>query len=141
LITDQRPVLDGETERVTEMSVWSFEGALELTRYLQWVEKLAYKIKEERAGNEEPVKTHTTLSIHRLNTHVTGAWDIGLEYRLLKVYEADDQRAGTLVEVTREMARHLRLGVGYNFTDFTDNEFSDNNYSVRGWFFRFQGIY
>jgi hypothetical protein len=33
------------------------------------------------------------------------------------------------------------LGVGFNFTDFSDNEFSDNDYSVYGWFLRVQGRY
>jgi len=31
--------------------------------------------------------------------------------------------------------------VGYNFTDFSDDEFSNNDYSVKGWFLRLQGTY
>ena len=140
LIWDQRPDLGGE-EKNTGMSVWSGEGALELNRYLQWVEKLAFKIKNERIGLTPQVKTHTTLSIHRLNFHLDRSWDLGLEYRLLMVREAKDRQSGYLLEITRELADYLRLGAGYNFTRFTDNEFSDNNYSVEGWFFRFQGKY
>jgi hypothetical protein len=37
--------------------------------------------------------------------------------------------------------KHLRVGVGYNGTDFSDDEFSANDFSVRGWFFRLQGTY
>ena len=35
----------------------------------------------------------------------------------------------------------FRLGGGYNFTDFSDDEFSQNDYSVKGWFIRVQGKY
>jgi hypothetical protein len=66
---------------------------------------------------------------------------VGTEYRILLQDEADDMRQGWLSEVTWEAVKHLRLGVGYNFTDFSDNEFSDNDYSVHGWFFRIQGRY
>jgi hypothetical protein len=55
--------------------------------------------------------------------------------------EADDRRQGWLSELTWELMRHFRIGVGYNFTDFSDNEFSQNDYSVQGWFFRVQGRY
>jgi len=37
--------------------------------------------------------------------------------------------------------KHFRVGAGYNFTDFSDDEFSPNDYSVRGWFVRVQGRY
>jgi hypothetical protein len=36
---------------------------------------------------------------------------------------------------------NFRVGAGYNFTDFSDDEFSQNDYSVKGWFFRVQGRY
>ena len=36
---------------------------------------------------------------------------------------------------------HLMLGIGYNFTDFSDDELSANDYSLQGWFLRVQGRY
>ncbi len=141
-IRDQRPVqtlLDIEEE--TAMSVWSAMGSLDLNRHLEWVEKIAFKVKEERIGAGGVIKTHTRLWINRFNYHVIKKWDLGLEYRMLNVREARDSQQGFLLEVTREFAEHIRLGVGYNFTDFSDNEFSNNEYSVQGWFFRFQGKY
>ena len=44
-------------------------------------------------------------------------------------------------EVTYDLAKHFRAGLGFNFTDISDNEFSKNDYSVRGWFVRLQGRY
>ena len=67
--------------------------------------------------------------------------DVGLGYRMLRQREADDLLQGWLTEVSGRVQRHLRLGIGYNFTDFSDDEFSQNDYSVHGLFLRLQGIY
>ncbi|HEY5649622.1 MAG TPA: hypothetical protein VIU33_08985, partial [Nitrospiria bacterium] len=142
LIRDQRPVQTiGDIEEDIQMEVWSAMGSYDLTNRLELVEKLAFKTKEERIGAGSTIKTHTTLSINRLNFHVINQWDLGFEYRILTVREARDRQDGYLLEITKEISKHLRLGGGYNFTDFSDNEFSDNDYSVQGWFFRFQGKY
>jgi hypothetical protein len=53
----------------------------------------------------------------------------------------DNVSDGFLFEVNRLFFKHLRVGVGYNFTEFTDNEFSANDYSAKGYFFRIQGKY
>jgi hypothetical protein len=121
--------------------VISVEWSFEINRALEWVDKQAFKIKDEAWADQPSVTTHTHLSIHRLNYHITKQIDLGGEFRSLSNREADDRRQGWLGEVAWKAMKHLRLGVGYNFTDFSDNEFSDNNYSTRGWFFRVQGIY
>ena len=54
---------------------------------------------------------------------------------------ADDKRQGWLTELMWEPVNHFRIGVGYNFTDFSDNEFSDNDYSLHGWFTRIQATF
>ena len=139
-LKDRRPSsLVGATEASEVQSdVASMEWSFEFSRFIEWVEKDALKIKREKIGNRASLTTHTILSIHRVNFHAWRALDLGLEYRLLTQREADDIKQGWLSEVTWELAEHLRLGVGFNFTDFSDNEYSENNYSVYGWFFRFQ---
>ena len=77
--------------------------------------------------------------LHRFNYHWRPQIDMGLEYRTLANREANDHKDGWLTELSWEPQQHMRLGVGYNFTEFSDNEFSDNNYSERGWFLRVQG--
>ncbi len=120
----------------TTTDVASIEWLLELHRRLEWVEKEAGKFKAEEGS--PAVKTHTYLSIHRMNLRLWKALDAGLEYRTLRQKEAADRRQGWLAEITWETLEHLRLGTGYNFTDFSDNEFSDHRYSVHGWFIRLQ---
>ena len=85
--------------------------------------------------------THSYLSVSRLNFNVWSDWYLGAEYRMLLQTETDDSRQGWATELMWEPLDHLRIGVGYNFTDFSDNEFSNNDYSTHGVYFRFQGNY
>ncbi len=141
-LSDRRPRSLGEIESsVVSMDVASLEFSFDLTKRIEWVEKGAIKRKTEEAGDRPELTTHTRLVINRFNVMVCKPIVVGLEYRILSQKEADDRKQGWLAELMWEPVEHLRLGAGYNFTDFTDNEFSDNNYSVGGWFLRLQGKY
>lgn len=141
-LSDKRPLSLGETDwTVTTANVMSAEWSYEITRSIEWVEKETLKIKTENTGDRDPVTTHTYLGIHRINLNTWKKMDLGLEYRMLKQLEANDQREGWLTEVMWQAMKHMRFGAGFNFTNFSDNEFSENNYSVYGWFIRLQGRY
>ncbi len=141
-ISDKRPLNLGQlNSQETQINVFSVEWSYDLTRRLEWVDKLAFKAKTEETGGFAPFTGHTWLSIHRLNYQVAESWYVGTEYRRLAQREANDRRDGWLTEVMWSANEHMRLGVGFNFTDFSDNEFSDNDYSVYGWFLRLQGKY
>jgi len=141
-LSDQAPdTLDDMESQDTFTQVASIEWSFDITPRLEWVEKEALKTTEEKVGDRSPVKTSTTLAIHRLNYNFVSVWDLGVEYRLRSVDEADDKQTGWLAELMYGIGKNFRIGVGYNFTDFSDNEFSENDYSVRGTFLRFQGKY
>jgi len=141
-LTDLRPLnLNSVTAVATKMDVLSIEWSYQLTKKIEWADKQAIRFKTEQVGSLAAFKTQTHLSIHRLNYGLPWQLRIGLEYRRLTQKQANDQRAGWLSEVTWEANRHMRLGLGYNFTDFSDNEFSANDYSTEGWFIRIQGKY
>ena len=123
---------------VTDSDVASVEWSLDITRRIEWVEKLAYRLTTEQFGSLPEQTSHTFLNINRLNINVWRNIDLGLEYRIRHQQEADDMHSGFLTEVMWEPVDHFRIGMGYNFTDFSDNEFSDNDYSVSGVFTRFQ---
>jgi uncharacterized repeat protein (TIGR01451 family) len=142
LLLDEHPLSPAVTDLTTALSrVTSLEWSLQLNPTIEWVEKFAYKIKTEESETMPTATTHTWLVINRLNFTIWKMIDLGTEYRILTQREADDQLEGWLVELMWRASKYIRLGVGYNFTSFSDNEFSDNNYSVRGWFLRLQGKY
>jgi len=66
-------------------------------------------------------------------------WSGLAEYRRLDAAEGG-LREGWLIGADREVGRNLRLGVGYNFTDFSDN-LTRQGYEYEGWFLNVVGRY
>jgi hypothetical protein len=123
------------------MDVLSLETAFQINPRIEWVAKGAARFQDESLAGGAPVESKLTLAIQRFNVKLHGPFDIGVEYRRLSESEGDDQRSGFLSEFSWRLRRHMRFGLGYNFTDFSDSEFSQNDYSVNGWFLRLQGMY
>ena len=123
------------------MDVLSFETIFQITPGIEWVTKGAARLQEETTQLSPVFKSTTLLGIQRFNIRVWHRFDFGVEYRALMERESDDQRNGWLGEVMYRVQGNFRVGGGYNFTDFSDNEFSQNDYTSRGLFFRVQGRY
>ena len=70
---------------------------------------------------------------------LTTDWNAMAEYRWLGVTDGGD-RAGFLLGVDRDIGANFRIGVGYNFTDFSD-DLTDFDYDHRGWFLNVVGRY
>lgn len=73
------------------------------------------------------------LIVLRADLHWVKEWDAVLELRKLRATEAADARAGALVAVYRHMAEGVKAGVGYNFTNYSD-DLTNLSYRSRGWF-------
>ena len=133
------------SEFESRTNVLSGEWSFQLTSDYEWVGKQAFKEKEERIAGWPSTKSLSSLSIQRLNVRLPKLsgkdLQLGLEYRILDQRLARDRRMGWLSELMWSPMKQMRIGVGYNFTDFSDNEFSANDYSMEGWFFRLQGKY
>lgn len=78
------------------------------------------------------------LGILRADWHWVHEWDIVTEWRMLAADAADDSRTGALVGVYKHLNKHFKLGVGYNFTDFSD-DLTDVSYRSQGWFINLIG--
>jgi hypothetical protein len=132
--------------RTTDVA--SLVPILELPWRLQLVEKLAYKRVAEEGdllpGSTLATVVHTLLWINRINFHLTGRLDAGVEYRLLRLFvpdQGDQLKHGALVELGYWLFQYVRLGAGYNFSSFSDNEFADQDRDAAGVFFRVVGKY
>jgi hypothetical protein len=121
------------------MDVVSIEPILELPFKLQIAQKFAFKQAYERIDALPGVTSKSLLYILRLNYHLLSMLDVGAEYRLLEQFLANDFKHGFLVEVNYILAKYVRLGVGYNFTSFSDNEYTRNDKDEGGFFFRVVG--
>lgn len=114
--------------------------AYDVNRYFGLVEKLAFKHSWAHSSAGDTVNVNTLLSANRINFHVTRKWDLALEYRILaQTYALDTLKQGALVEIDREFYEYVRLGVGYNFTDFSDDLRDTNSFKSHGPFVRMTG--
>jgi hypothetical protein len=126
---------------IRDMDVFSADWSYQIIPSLEWVGKQAFKTQRQANSGLPEVESKTTLSLQRLNLEFFKNYFLGMEYRVLKQSLANDELSGFLAEIMWHPIKHLRFGGGYNFTDFSDNIFSDNDYSVKGWFLRIQGVY
>lgn len=140
-LTDVGPAGSERTAAGGAMDVLSLEGTLDITPWMQWTGKGAARVWRNSPADSGAVRTHSTLVVSRVNTALAGPFGFGVEYRVLAQREAGDRRRGWLNEFTWDPAAHVRVGLGYNFTDFSDDAFSRNDSSVGGWFLRLQGRY
>jgi len=67
-------------------------------------------------------------------------WDAMIELRRLSIRETDDARSGFLVGCYRHVGDHLKIGAGYNFTNYSD-DLTDVSYRSRGFFVNMIGKY
>ncbi|NKB15821.1 MAG: hypothetical protein HC774_01135 [Sphingomonadales bacterium] len=77
------------------------------------------------------VRSDAHLAAIRANYHVSREWDVMAEGRVLWVTAADDQRLGALAAVYRHLDDNVSLGVGYSFSDYSD-DLTDQSYRSHG---------
>ncbi len=139
---EQRPIdVSIEQPDREESDVVSLIPIFELPFGFQLVEKLALRRSALRAANLPTVVNNTALWINRLNYHLTETWDAGIEYRVLTSSLASTTEHGALVELNYILQKRIRLGAGYNFTSFSDDEFAEFDADYGGPFFRVTAHY
>ncbi len=94
-------------------------------------------LKDTRVGGNWYDST-AWIGILRADWHWVHEWDIVTEWRMLAADAADDSQTGALIGVYKHLNKHFKLGVGYNFTDFSD-DLTDVSYRSRGWFINLIG--
>jgi len=103
--------------------------------------KLGYRFGQIRAttpDNSPWFGSHAYLAILRSDLHVTKKWDATAEARYLNASEAKDAKSGALVGVYRHINQNAKFGIGYNFTDFSD-DLTDLDYRSHGFFINMVG--
>lgn len=139
---EQRPIdLAFERPEREESDTVSLIPIVELPWGFQIVEKIAIKRAAVEVETLPTVVNTTVLWINRLNYHLTETWDAGVEYRVLAGSLSSTVEHGALVELNYILQKRIRLGVGYNFTSFGDDEFAEFDADYGGPFFRVTAHY
>jgi uncharacterized repeat protein (TIGR01451 family) len=147
---DARPIAlkEGRFEEYT-IHAAAIEPIVELPWKLQFVEKLALKHAHQVIDDLPAADAVTVLWINRLNWHALGTFrsldidplipgeiDLGIEYRMLAGITAARFEHGFLVEAQYAPIDYFRVGVGWNFTHFSDDELARDDRDYSGFFLR-----
>lgn len=121
--------------------IFGVEGVYDFSRYLGYAQKFGYKMGTlESSVDGNQLNLGTFLTVSRLNFHITRKWDLAVEYRVRMDHRlVDAMQNGFLFEIDRELLEYMRFGVGYNFTDFSDDLRQSNSYNSHGFFSRVSG--
>jgi len=116
-------------------SIFSVDGQYRMNKWLTIGAKYGVRsgeISVTRLANDF-VNSFAQLGVLRADLHVIKKWDAVVEGRVLTVDLADDRRAGLLAAIYRHVGKNAKLGLGYNFTDFS-TELSDLSFDNNGIF-------
>jgi len=112
----------------------------DLTSWLTLGGKYAYRLGQVSMDrvNPEYFDSSAHLFVLRTDWHFLQHWDALLEGRLLDLPDAQDRRTGVLLGVYRQLGNHVKVGAGYNFSDFSD-DLTDMSYRHQGLFINIVG--
>ena len=122
--------------------IYTLEGTYRYNPVWEFAAKLGRRTGELRSGRGIGEFFKSTVNFSALQTryHIVKQWDALLEFRTLKVVEDNSTRNGWLVGIDRHIGQHFKVGIGYNFTDFSD-DLKLTDYEYKGWFINLVGKY
>ena len=102
--------------------------------------KYAYRLGQVAQDRENPeyFDSRAHLYVLRADWHFMHRWDALIETRMLDLPDAQDSRSGTLVSLYRHVGEHVKVGAGYNFSDFSD-DLTQLDYRHQGFFINLIG--
>jgi hypothetical protein len=79
------------------------------------------------------------LGVLRVDWRFRKNWESLAEVRTLDLRDVSQRRRGALVAIYRYIGENLKVGIGYNFTDFSD-DLTDLGYDHKGVFINLTAI-
>ena len=140
------PTTDQLTQRsiAAEFIQKSHVGAIDLTYDLTPTWSIGGKYAHRRGelslsrDNPEFFDNTADLFVIRTDFRFKEDWEGLVEARVLEMPDLSDKRSGALVVVSRYLNPHFKIGIGYNFTDFSD-DLTDLSFDHRGTFLSLTG--
>jgi flagellar motor protein MotB len=102
--------------------------------------KYAYRLGQVSLDRENPeyFDNNASLYVIRGDYRFLEHYELLVEGRVLEMSDLNERRSGALAAVSRYFGDHLKLGLGYNFTDFSD-DLTDLSYDHSGFFLNVTG--
>ena len=131
----QVTVANSAVEFIQKSHIFAVDMIYDLTPRWSIGGKYAYRLGQvaQDRVNPEFFDSRASLYIVRADWHVVRHWDAVVEARMLDLPDANDSKNGALLAVYRHMNDNIKLGGGYNFTEFSD-DLTDLSYDSQGFF-------
>jgi hypothetical protein len=133
---------DGLTDYDQRTRVFAVEGTYRLDPRWELGGKFARRDGEARLSRNAGPWFDNTANFAAVQVRFATQyqWDALAEYRWLDTPDAERTRRGFLIGVDRHVGKNFRVGIGYNFTEFSD-DLTDLDYDHRGVFLNVSGTY
>jgi flagellar motor protein MotB len=138
--TDQVTLQDTAAEFIQKSHIAAADVTYALNAAWSIGGKYAYRLGQVSLDREDPefFDNSAQLLVLRADWKFRQGWEGLVEARSLDLSDLDQRRSGALVTVYRYFGEHFKAGVGYNFTDFSD-DLTDLSYDHRGVFINMVG--
>ena len=135
---DQVTINNTAAEYIQKSNILSLDMIYDISKSWSLGAKVARRFGQISLDRVNPVffDSSANLYIVRADWHMTHRWDASAEARMLTIPEAGDTRSGGLFALYRHFGKKIKLGIGYNFTDFSD-DLTDLDYDSQGLFINF----
>lgn len=142
---DRRPGVDDSDRSNEKAHIFEAETIYDLNQYFDLGAKAAWKKTDEtyvRADKTRlPLENDVYLLAVSSSYHLMNSWDLMAEYHWKADRNSDDVLQGALVSVNKLIGKNLKLGIGYNFSDFNDDLVHKDDYEAHGFFINMLGTF
>jgi flagellar motor protein MotB len=138
--TEQVTLQNVAAEFIQKSHIAAADITYDVTRNFSIGGKYAYRLGQVSLDREsqEFFDNNAQLFVIRGDYRFRKNWEVLVEARLLDMPDLSERRAGALAAVSRYLGDHLKIGLGYNFTDFSD-DLTDLSFDHQGVFLNLTG--
>ena len=138
--TDQVMVQNTAVEFIQKSHIAALDLSYDLTDNWSVGGKYAYRLGQASLDRTQLnfLANSAQLAVLRLDRRFRKNWDSMAEVRMLELPDIRQRRRGALATIYRHLGSNLKVGVGYNFTDFSD-DLTDLRYNHKGVFLNLIG--
>jgi hypothetical protein len=138
--TDQVGFQNTAAEFLQKSHIAALDLTYDLTANWSLGGKYAYRLGQESLDRVHPnfFSNPARLAVLRVDRRFLRHWEGMAEVRTLDLPDLSQRRRGALVAIYHRLGKDLKAGVGYNFTDFSD-DLTDLRYNHKGIFLNLIG--
>ncbi len=138
--TGQVTLQNTAAEFLQKSHIAAVDVSYDITKNVTLGGKYAHRLGQVSLDRENPefFDNGASLYVLRGDYRFRENWEVLVEARMLDMPDINETRSGALAAVSRYLGDHLKVGIGYNFTDFS-TDLTDMSFDHQGVFLNVTG--